>query len=1134
MNKLYHLNPEKKGIEQVKTRMNKWLLLGLTALLLLTFPQLGTVAAAPGGQTIADGEYVNVPYQYLKDGTNNTSAADSFMQVAGSGRLVVTGGKATFTHEVNSPGSGWIVYLAYRKTGQPKATIVNETVSNHTGYAEFERTTVDASSGRIKLNAPVEDASGVIDVLMHVIVPQVPGYDHWYNAQLKIDLSGLQGSPGGTPEVTLEQLDQLITVAQSVYDTAAVGSAYGQYTSESKTLFESQIAVAKQASEQAASNPDVVAPAYSALETALKVFKESVKQADKRELIKGIEEVRALYGKVQSQGELGRADSAAREARNGDSDPNNNVEIFMNPAVSEGEFHTGILADLDSALQKAQEVVDDATAKDTKVASNVRTLRNKRISNETYFYRLQPEALPIYVLDSDHFAAEQSAFAADFAGVVHRLTNGSNSQAYGNVPFSNSDVQNVRQSVPLITGDFRLPADGEGDKAVKLVSFNGLQQPVYQLHIQSNGDPKLYTGISFLTYEVGGQTRTVYISYNYNQLESLRGTIAAAENLQAKAASGAYQQNEQAKAALALAIADAKTIAGNLAAKLPEITAADAALTAAVNSFKHSANYTVNFTAAAAVNDFSPAGAYLGDKADVSTVNGVTHAEFTVLNSSKVVVQTNSAGGRADAQVVSEDRAANTRKVKIEIPNLSALTPLWITAEGTEYEVRLNLNDADNKALSAKVAEAKNELISAVIGNQPGQYPESAKTALEQAVVSAAAEAARILGTQALSDSAAGKLEAALKTFRAARITTAPPTGPGGPTTPVPLTDGKYQISFTILKYGTSQPSVMNQYVAHPGRMLVENGVKYVYIWLKQSNEITSFSVEGSSPEVVESDPAGNTRWVRFPVSDLNTLLSGWVKIDWPEMNYFHDYDVQIKLGSYTKVTSWNGENFGPITPLPNPDTPKEPEADPKQEGPEPENPGAGTGSNEGSNVSFNDTEHHWASAKIKRAVELNIVKGYTDGMFRPNATVSRAEFAVMLGRALNFKGEEGELDFSDSEEVRPWAKALVKEALSSGIISGYEDGTFRPAKQITRSELTVMIVRALELAPEAESGLTFADAQKIPAFARGYVATAVKHGLIEGLGGNKFGGTALATRAEAVTLILRAIDLVESGDDAQ
>ncbi|WP_340005763.1 S-layer homology domain-containing protein [Paenibacillus sp. FSL K6-0276] len=170
----------------------------------------------------------------------------------------------------------------------------------------------------------------------------------------------------------------------------------------------------------------------------------------------------------------------------------------------------------------------------------------------------------------------------------------------------------------------------------------------------------------------------------------------------------------------------------------------------------------------------------------------------------------------------------------------------------------------------------------------------------------------------------------------------------------------------------------------------------------------------------------------------------------------------------------------------------------------------------------FSDISGHWAEANIKRAVSEGIVKGYTDGTFKPNATVTRAEFAVMLMNALKPAGNGVELGFTDT--IPAWAEKSIAQALEAKIIRGYEDVTFRPAASITRSELAVMIARAagVDLTTAVSTG--FADDREIPSWAQGAVAAMKKLSIVSGRNGNVFAPNETATRAEAVTIIMNLL----------
>ncbi|WP_028548043.1 cadherin-like beta sandwich domain-containing protein [Paenibacillus sp. UNC451MF] len=174
--------------------------------------------------------------------------------------------------------------------------------------------------------------------------------------------------------------------------------------------------------------------------------------------------------------------------------------------------------------------------------------------------------------------------------------------------------------------------------------------------------------------------------------------------------------------------------------------------------------------------------------------------------------------------------------------------------------------------------------------------------------------------------------------------------------------------------------------------------------------------------------------------------------------------------------------------------------------------------------VNLSDITGHWAEINIKKAVSNGIVSGYPDGTFKPNNTVTRAEFALMLMNTLKPQGEGAALTFTDTAEIGSWAQKAVAQAFQAGIVKGYEDGSFRPNAQITRAEMAVMLANALGLTIEANSVTGFADDKDVPAWAKGAVAAMKKQKLVEGKENNEFAPMASTTRAEAVTVLLNML----------
>ena len=111
--------------------------------------------------------------------------------------------------------------------------------------------------------------------------------------------------------------------------------------------------------------------------------------------------------------------------------------------------------------------------------------------------------------------------------------------------------------------------------------------------------------------------------------------------------------------------------------------------------------------------------------------------------------------------------------------------------------------------------------------------------------------------------------------------------------------------------------------------------------------------------------------------------------------------------------------------------------------------------------ASFSDvTSAHWAANYIGYMEQFGIVRGYSDGTFRPNAPITRAEFAAICCRFE--KLTSGTVTFSDVPASH-WAAKSVTYAATRGWVTGYADGTFKPGNNITRAEVAAVTCRLLE-----------------------------------------------------------------------
>ena len=152
--------------------------------------------------------------------------------------------------------------------------------------------------------------------------------------------------------------------------------------------------------------------------------------------------------------------------------------------------------------------------------------------------------------------------------------------------------------------------------------------------------------------------------------------------------------------------------------------------------------------------------------------------------------------------------------------------------------------------------------------------------------------------------------------------------------------------------------------------------------------------------------------------------------------------------------------------------------------------------------VEVTDISSHWARESIQRWVNASIIGGYPDGSFKPNNSITRAEFATILAKTLGLHGETA-VEFTDVNTH--WAKDAIYACAAAGIVNGYTDGSFLPDKFITRQEAMKMFARATHMwaynEPEFLS-MMFQDAALVQAWAVGYAVAMVRSGAMEGSNG--------------------------------
>ncbi|GIO86223.1 hypothetical protein J25TS5_31550 [Paenibacillus faecis] len=151
-------------------------------------------------------------------------------------------------------------------------------------------------------------------------------------------------------------------------------------------------------------------------------------------------------------------------------------------------------------------------------------------------------------------------------------------------------------------------------------------------------------------------------------------------------------------------------------------------------------------------------------------------------------------------------------------------------------------------------------------------------------------------------------------------------------------------------------------------------------------------------------------------------------------------------------------------------------------------------------------------------------IKGYPNGTFKPDQSVTRAELAMMLARNLGYAGTASRAVYPDMADGY-WANGAISFVKEKNLMIGDERGNFRPEAAVTRAEMAVTAARIKQLAPmgDAEASTAFNDIQGH--WAAGYVAAGKASGVIAGYQDSSFAPSKELTRAETVTIVNRLFD---------
>ncbi len=174
-------------------------------------------------------------------------------------------------------------------------------------------------------------------------------------------------------------------------------------------------------------------------------------------------------------------------------------------------------------------------------------------------------------------------------------------------------------------------------------------------------------------------------------------------------------------------------------------------------------------------------------------------------------------------------------------------------------------------------------------------------------------------------------------------------------------------------------------------------------------------------------------------------------------------------------------------------------------------------------------TSDYWARPFIQTLADNNVISGFPDGSFRPNQSVTRAEFAALIQKAFGNQNRIRQLSAGGFSDVPAgyWAAAAIQNAYEIGFLSGYPGNVFRPNQQIPKVEAIVSISNGLGLSASDTSTLNtyYSDASAIPNYAVSSVAAATQGNLVVNYPDVKqLNPQQALTRAEAAALLYQAL----------
>jgi hypothetical protein len=164
-------------------------------------------------------------------------------------------------------------------------------------------------------------------------------------------------------------------------------------------------------------------------------------------------------------------------------------------------------------------------------------------------------------------------------------------------------------------------------------------------------------------------------------------------------------------------------------------------------------------------------------------------------------------------------------------------------------------------------------------------------------------------------------------------------------------------------------------------------------------------------------------------------------------------------------------------------------------------------------------SDDHWASNPVQYLLSQQVISGYADGTFRPDGDVTRAQFAKVLVGAMGWDPLTPQTPTFNDVGADFWAYSYIETAAAYGVISGYDDGSFRPNKNVTRAQVAKMVVVSREWVMDTPASASFTDVSPTE-WSYDYVETVNAAQVMSGYADNTFRPDAPASRAQIAKIL--------------